>query len=230
MQGAESPNTTYRGYRSQVHTPIKLIIWGCGGHAREVNLLCEQIGHEVIGFIDERPEMKGAIVDDIPVLGDIGDIIEMRNEVEVVCAGVGDPALKKRFAEKTVSAGFKLAETLIHPSVYISKRNRLGIGSVICAGSLLTVGIQIGDFVIINRITNIGHDVVISDFATISPGVNVSGNVTIGEGAYIGTGASIREKVRVGAWSVIGGGAFVNCDVPDKTLYAGVPAVFKKIL
>jgi hypothetical protein len=22
MQGAESPNTTYRGYRSQVHTPI----------------------------------------------------------------------------------------------------------------------------------------------------------------------------------------------------------------
>lgn len=206
----------------------KLVIWGCGGHAREVNLLCEQIGHEVIGFLDERPEMKGLIVDGIPVLGDSEDIIELCGEIEVVCAGVGDPALKKRFAEKSINSGFRIAGPLIHPSIYVSKMNRLGISSVICAGSVLTVNIQIGNFVIINRITNVGHDVVIGDFATVAPGVNISGNVSIGEGAYIGTGTSIREKVRVGAWAIIGGGAFVNCDIPGKTLYAGVPAIFKK--
>jgi sugar O-acyltransferase (sialic acid O-acetyltransferase NeuD family) len=208
----------------------KLVIWGCGGQAREINLLCEQIGYEIIGFLDERPEMKGLIVDGIPVLGDIEDIIELREDIEVVCAGVGDPVLRKRFAEKSINFGFRIAGPLIHPSIYVSKLNRLGIGSVICAGSVLTVNIQIGNFVIINRIANVGHDVVIGDFATVAPGVNISGNVSIGDGVYIGTGTSIIEKVRVGAWSIIGGGAFVNCDVPDKVMYAGVPAVFKKKL
>ena len=77
-----------------------LIIWGCGGHAREVNHLCDQIGIEVAGFLDERPEMKGEIVDDFPVLGDIGDISFPRDGVHVTCAGVGDPALKKKFGRR----------------------------------------------------------------------------------------------------------------------------------
>jgi sugar O-acyltransferase (sialic acid O-acetyltransferase NeuD family) len=207
-----------------------IVIWGCGGHAREVNHLCEQLGYEVIGFLDERSEMKGKIVDDVPVLGDLKDIIHLQDKVEIVCAGVGSPVLKKRFVEKSRKAGFKLANTLVHPSVYISKRNYIGIGSIICEGSILTTNVYIGNFVIINRSVNISHDNIIKDYVTISPGVNIAGNVTIEEGAYLGIGASIREKITVGAWSVIGGGAFVKEDVPMKTLYAGVPAHFKKNL
>jgi acetyltransferase-like isoleucine patch superfamily enzyme len=71
---------------------------------------------------------------------------------------------------------------------------------------------------------------VVKDLATLSPGVNVSGNVTIGEGCFIGTGASIREKLTIGAWSVVGGGAFVAGHVPERVLYVGVPAAFKKAL
>jgi hypothetical protein len=40
----------------------KLVIWGCGGHGREVLSLCEDLGFEVVGFLDERPEMKGRVV------------------------------------------------------------------------------------------------------------------------------------------------------------------------
>ncbi len=206
----------------------KLIIWGCGGQARELILLCEQIGLEVIGFLDERPDMKGKVIDDVPVLGDIEDIGEMRGMVKIVCAGVGDPELKKRFSMKTIRAGFDLAEPLVHPSVYISKRNSIGMGSVICDGTTLTINVRIGSHVIINRGCNIGHDTTIGDFTTISPGVNISGNVTIEEGVFFGTGASASEKLHIGAWSIIGGGAFVNNDVKAEALFAGVPAVFKK--
>ena len=104
----------------------KLVIWGCGGFAREVNHLCEQRGDTVAGFLDERPEMKGHVVDGLPVLGDISDIADQREEVKVVCAGVGDPALKARFAEKTLKAGFVFAGPLLHPSVYMSSRNSVG--------------------------------------------------------------------------------------------------------
>lgn len=206
------------------------MIWGCGGHAREVNFLCEQIGQDVIGFLDERFQMKGAIVDDVPVLGDIDDIKDLLGKVDIICTGVGDPALRRRFFQKTRKAGFDLAEALIHPSVSISKSTHIGKNSIVCEGVVLTVNIKIGEFVIINRSTTIGHDTIIGDYVTVSPGVNISGNVKIGDGAYIGTGTSIREKVKIGDWSVVGGGAFVKDDVPEKTLYAGVPAILKKLL
>ncbi len=206
----------------------RLVIWGCGGHAREVHWLCEQLGYEVAGFLDERPEMKGRIVNDIPVLGDLPDITALHGLVDVVCGGVGDPALRRRLVRKTLEAGFQPAGSLIHPSVTISKRNRIGTGCVICEGCILTVNIDIGNYVVINRSANISHDSVIGDYATIAPGANIAGNVTIGEGAYIGIGASIREKRTIGNEAVIGGGAFVKDDVPARTLAAGVPAQIKK--
>ncbi|WLD93014.1 acetyltransferase [Alkalihalobacillus sp. AL-G] len=208
----------------------KLILWGCGGHAREVSHLCEQIGLEIIGYLDERKEMKGKIVNDLPVLGDIDDILNLRGRVKIVCSSVGSPTLKERFVKKTLEYGFDFSDPIIHPNVYISKRNVIGKGSIICEGVILTVNIEIGDFVIVNRKVTIGHDCNIGDYSTVSPGVNISGNIKIGEKAYIGTGASVREKITIGKSALIGGGAFVKDDVPNNTLFAGVPAVFQRIV
>lgn len=184
----------------------------------------------MVGFLDERPEWKGQIVNGVPVLGDLPDILLLQDRVKIVCSGVGDPSLKKRLVKKTREFGFQFADTLVHPSIFISKRNDVGIGSIICEGTILTTNIVIKDFVIINRRVNISHDNRIEDYVTIAPGVNIAGNVTIQEGAYIGIGTSIREKITIGSWTVIGGGAFVKEDIPERTMYAGVPAKFKKRL
>lgn len=206
----------------------RLVIWGCGGMAREVNLLCERRGDHVVGFLDERPEMKGQIVDDLPVLGDISDIAGQRSEVSVLCAGVGEPALRKRLADRTTGAGFNIAGPLLDPGVYLSNRSSIGAGSIVCDGAVMTVNVHIGAHVIVNRLATIGHDSIIEDFVTVSPGVNISGNVVLEEGAFIGTGASIRERTRVGAWAVVAGGAFVKDEVPERSMVAGVPAIVKK--
>jgi sugar O-acyltransferase (sialic acid O-acetyltransferase NeuD family) len=215
----------------------KLVIWGAGGHAREVNFLCEQLGRTVIGFLDERPFMKGTIVDDLPVIGDIHDVIPFLHshgmsvdDIDIVVAGVGDPPLKKHFLEKTIAHQFSIAGPLIHPKVFVSGRNKIGHGVIICEGVTMTVNITLGDFTVVNRTTTLGHDVMTGEHVTISPGVNISGNVSIRTGSFIGTGASVREKLTIGAWSVIGGGSFVATNVPDRTLYAGVPAILKKHL
>ncbi|AET60679.1 acetyltransferase [Paenibacillus terrae] len=208
----------------------KIVIWGSGGHAREINWLCEELGVQVVGFLDERPEMKGHVVDGVPVLGTLADIEVLKHEVELLCAGVGDPALKKRFVYNTIRSGFRIASSLIHPHVRLSQRNIIGEGSMIFEGSVLSDNIKIGNHVIINRSVTISHDAVIGDYVTISPGVNLAGNVTINDGAYIGIGASVREKRHIGCWSMIGGGAFVKDDIPEFTMAAGVPAVVKKRL
>ena len=215
----------------------KLIIFGAGGFAREVQLLCEDLGLEVVGFLDERPEMKGKIVNGIPILGDISDVDHylsvsrlVRSEVEIVCAGVGDPALKQKFVKKTLHSGYKIAQTLVHPDVRVSKWNTLGQGSIICQGTVLTVNITVGDFVIINQNCSLGHGDTIMDYVTVSPGANISGMVTIGVGTFIGTGVGIRENISIGEWCVIGGNAFVKDSVPNRSLFAGVPAVMKKAI
>lgn len=207
-----------------------IVIWGCGGFAREVAMLAEQVGLEVIAFLDERPEMKGEVIDGIRVAGTLDDIRDLRSSVSIVSAGVGNPALKQRFAAATEEAGFRHCEPIVHPHVYVSRHSSIGPGSVVCAGVVLTVNVRIGSHVIVNLCSTIGHDVRIGDFATISPGVNISGNVELEERTYLGTNAAVRERVRVGAGSVIGGGAFVRDDVPANSLYAGVPAELKKRL
>lgn len=205
-----------------------LMIWGCGGMAREVNHLCEQRGDRVLGFLDERPEMKGLIIDDVRVFGGLEDIVSLRDEIHIVCAGVGDPKLKRHFAEKTRAAGFRISSALLHPAVYLSHRSFVAEGAVLCEGVVVTVNIRVGPHVVLNRNSTVGHDVTIGEYSTISPGVNISGNIDIGKHCFIGTGASIREKTQIGDGAIVGGGAFVMEDVPSNCMVAGVPATVRK--
>jgi len=176
----------------------KLVIWGSGGHAREINWLCEELDVQVVGFLDERPEVKGQLVDGVPILGTLVDIERLKAEVELVCAGVGDTSLKKRFTRETIRSGFRIASPLIHPHVRISQSNHIGEGSMIFQGSILSGNIRIGQHVIINQGVSISHDGIINDFVTVAPGVYIAGNVTIDEGAYVGIAASIRENRHIG--------------------------------
>ncbi|MEB3100430.1 acetyltransferase [Ferviditalea candida] len=206
----------------------ELVIWGSGGHARVVKQLCEQLGYRILGFLDERAEMKGRIVEQIPVLGDLGDISCLSESVQIVCCGVGEPALRRRLAVKTQQSGFQIAPPLVHPSAHYPEGCKVGAGSIVLEHSVLSSGCKIGEFVIVNALAFIGHDTVIEDYATISPGASIGGDVRIGRGSFVGIGASVREKVSIGDHSVIGGGSYVMNDVPDRVLMAGVPAVFKK--
>ena len=193
-------------------------------------MLCAQIGVAVTGFLDERPEMKGRVVDGVRVLGTLSDVTHLRGQVSIICAGVGDPTLKRRFAEMTTNAGFTFANPIVHPAVQVSPRNSVGEGSVICAGVVMTVNVNIGRHVIVNLNATLGHDSSLGDYVTISPCASISGRVTVEEGANLGVNCSVREGIRVGKWSVVGGGAFVRQDVLPRTMWAGVPATLKKTL
>ncbi len=50
------------------------------------------------------------------------------------------------------------------------------------------------------------------------------GPIIIGAGSWIGVGARIVGRVRIGRNSVVGANAFVNRDVPDYCVVAGIPA------
>lgn len=106
--------------------------------------------------------------------------------------------------------------------------NKIGKGSIICSGSILTTNISLGNFVHCNINTTIGHDTKIGNFSTISPGVNISGNCNINDFVYIGTNSSIKENVSICKNVIIGLNSGVIKNINNPGLYLGTPAIENK--
>ncbi len=205
-----------------------LIIIGASGFAREVAWLVERINMSsptwnLLGFVENDPELLGKIVNGYPVLGR-DEELATHPDAYTVCA-VGAAKVRRRIIDKvkSLSPSQKYA-TLIDPSVEKSALVKIGEGSIICAHCLLTVNIEIGSHVIINLDCTVGHDAIIEDFVTVYPSANISGITRIGEGSELGTGMQIIQGKTVGRNSIIGAGAVVVKDIPENCVAVGAPA------
>lgn len=136
---------------------------------------------------------------------------------------IGDPIIKKKVANRLDGSKNKYP-VLIHPSVICSDKVSFGEGTIVCAGNIITVDIEIGKHVIINLDCTIGHDASIGDYSTILPSVNISGFVKTGECVSVGTGTAIIQGISIGVNTVIGAGAVVVKDIPANCTAVGSPA------
>jgi sugar O-acyltransferase (sialic acid O-acetyltransferase NeuD family) len=204
-----------------------IAVYGSGGSAREVAWLAEDCGRRVVCFIDDDASRTGRIVNDIPVVS-CREAAERFPDAQIA-AGIGSPAARESVVGNAVRHGFAFA-TLIHPRVERSRRIAMGSGVVICAGSVLTTDIALGDHVQINVDCTIAHDVELHDFATLAPGVHVAGNVTVGRGVWVGTGATIingtpAHRLTIHEGAIVGAGACVTKSVEAGVTVVGVPAM-----
>lgn len=209
----------------------QIAIYGGGGFAREVAWLVEACNqgdeaYKVTCFIDDNEAAQGRILNGIPVIS--LDAACKRFPQARVVGAVGSPRTREILMNKAANAGLDF-ETIIHPRVERSRWIDIGIGTVICAGNILTTNIVLGKHVQINLDCTIGHDVVIGDYTSLAPGVHVSGWVHFGRRAYVGTGAVIINGVQdnpiiIGDDVVIGAGACVTKSVPAGITVVGVPA------
>ena len=206
-----------------------LYIIGAGGFGREVAWIVERINSikptwNLKGFIDDNETLWGSTEGEYHVFGGC-EYLSALEDVYVVCA-VGSSNVRKKIIEKLKDTSVKFA-TLVDSSVLYSNSVKIGEGAIVCAGTIITVDVNIGDHVIVNLDCTIGHDAVIDDFVTIYPSVNVSGNVLIGECSELGTGTQIIQGKKVISNTIIGAGAIVVKDCLESGTYVGSPA--KKI-
>lgn len=138
-----------------------------------------------------------------------------------VVVAIGDPALRKSYIEKLPAK--TTFQTVIHPSVVLSKWIEMDEGVIIMAGCVLTCNIKIGKHVHLNRHTTIGHDCVLSDYFTTAPAAVVSGNCRFGEVVYLGTNACVKQGVSITDNVTIGMGAVVTKSVDQAGTYIGNP-------
>lgn len=201
-------------------------IVGAGGFGKETLVMINQINAinpqwHAIGFYDDGIA-AGSTVAGLPVLGKLDALKRVDQELAIVVA-VGDPKVKRSVVERIQQSNLYFP-TLIHPVATIGENIKAGAGCIITAGCRLTIDITLGDFVLLNLNTTVGHDVHIGSFTSVMPGVHLSGYVQVGEEILIGTGASVLQHVNIGNRSVVGAGAVVNKNVEPNRTVAGVPA------
>ena len=205
---------------------MKLFIYCCGGLGREIYELAKTINisnkkWETIEFIDDK--FSGETVNRAKVYS-LEEVMKNNNEneYEVVIAS-GEPFLKEKIYNNLKEKKIKLA-ILIHPKIHVSEFVKIGEGSILTEGTIMTTNINIGKCVLVNINCTLGHDVKISDFSTVSPNCNLSGNVTINEMTYIGTATSVRDEVTIGSQSIVGIGSIVTKNIESGVVAYGNPA------
>lgn len=210
-----------------------LVIIGAGGFGREVKWLVERINRDadsrtgekrwnICGFADDGVPVQ-AELEGLPVLGGCEWLAEQKKPLAVVCA-VGSAKSRRKIIKKIKENKNLYFPNLLDPSVLMSESVQMGGGNIICAGTILTVDICMGDFCILNLDCTIGHDVKLGDFVTLYPSVNLSGNVTVGQETELGTGSHVIQGIKIGEQTIIGAGTVVIRDLPGECTAVGNPA------
>ena len=205
-----------------MHHKNKKNIWiyGAGGMGKETLWLINDIvtnEFHVSGFIDDYKKESRF---------ENHQLVKQADSNDTCVIAIADTQIRKNISVQDNMLNYV---NIIHPNVKMNNKVSIGKGNIFCYGTVFTVNIKIGNHVIINIDSIVGHDVIIEDYVSIMFGVKVSGNVTIQEGTFIGSGAVILPNVSIGKWCKIGAGAVVTRDVPDGKTYVGIPAVELKI-
>lgn len=205
--------------------PTAIVVFGGGGHGKTLVELVQSLGcYHVIGVIDDALP-AGARVVGVPVLGGpelLSGLYQrgVRLAVNGV-GGIGNPAIRVNIFDQLAAAGF-VCPAIVHPTACVEPSAELEPGVQVLAQSYVGSDSRVGFGTVVNAGVILSHDCRIGRVVNLSPGAMLAGNVTVGDYAQIGMGATINLHITVGRQARIGNGATIKADVPEEgRVYAG---------
>lgn len=207
---------------------MKNYIIGTSGFAKEIeNILFDNSPSCEVFFVSENS--NDTFNKKINSREVISEKLFLDIKEEILCyIAVGNPIIKNKIYNKLKqNSNISFPNLISRRAIFDSRFSKMGFGNILCQGTIITINVEIGNFVTLNLNSTVGHDTVLKNFITVSPGVNISGNVSVGNQCYLGTNSCILEKLSLIDNSIIGAGCVVNKTILEKGTYVGVPA--KKI-
>lgn len=186
----------------------KVLLIGCGGHAKSVIDVVESSKNWQIGGLVGLEKEIGNKVLGYEVLCSDNELNEMRKlfDFAFVSVGkIGDCTKRNIIFENLNFYNFQIPN-LISRKAYISSHASLGQGSFVGHGVIVNSDVKIGANCIINSNALIEHDVEIGKNCHISTGVIINGGCKIGENSFIGSGTILRESLKIPQDSTISAG------------------------
>jgi len=206
---------------------MKAVLIGAGGHARVVLEAARAQGLEVVAIIDDKPNLKGTMIDSVPIVGAEDELDRLHvHGVDSAILGVGsiEATTRRQYLYERLAAKWFSFPVVQHPSSVVAHSVRLGPATVVLAGAIINPSASIGCNVIVNTASLIEHDCIVEDHVHVSPGALLAGGARIGTRSHVGIGAVVIQGVQIGADVTIGAGAVVLRDVATGLRVAGVPA------
>lgn len=193
-----------------------IILYGASGHGKVIIDILESNSLKVELIIDDNPKTQEIL--GVPIINTNDFNFELITNLII---SIGDNKVRKKISNSLYDVNYL---SINHPNAIVSKYSKIGIGTVVMAGTIINANSTIGNHCILNTGSIIEHDCNIEDFVHVSPGASLAGNVSIGEGSHIGIGACVIQSVKIGKWVTIGAGAVVLNNIPDYATAVGNPA------
>lgn len=174
------------------------------------------------GFLDDDISKRGNLYYDLPVIGQIDDILESEESIAVAIA-IASPLVKQKIVARLRMNKLINFPSFIYPDVWLGRNTRIQEGCIIYPGVKINYESLVSEFSTINMNVAIGHNCTVGRCSTISPGVNLGGGTEIGECSFVGIGASTIQGIKIGNKATVGGMTMVLRDVPEETTVVGNP-------
>jgi sugar O-acyltransferase (sialic acid O-acetyltransferase NeuD family) len=198
-----------------------LFIVGAGGFGREAVWTVERINAasiqpvwRIVGFADDDPSRASGNFEGYDLLGSVEQASKDHPGASVFIA-IGDNAARRSIYARLRGHDFPC---LIDPAAQVSPTTEFRHGTYVAVGAVVSVGTEIGKFVIINARSAVGHDSSVGDFSNIAPGVSLSGHSVIGEDVFMGTNSCTAPGMKVGDGASVACGTPVLADVAPGTV------------
>lgn len=192
----------------------KLVIIGASGHGKVIADIAVRNGYDEIVFLDDNDTIKECA--GFPVVGKTNEANNIEGDKMVA---IGNAKIRERIQGELANIAI-----LIHPAAVISRKVKIGEGTVIMAGAVINSDAFIGKGCIINTGASVDHDCKIADFVHVSVGAHVAGTCSIGKRTWIGAGATVINNINICGDCIIGAGAVVVKNIEKQGTYIGVPA------
>lgn len=210
----------------------KIVLIGCGGHAKSVVDSIEAQGkYEIIGFIAEKID-NDFEYRSYRIIGTDADLVALYDrgiKNAAVCIGyMGKGNVRKKLYDTLKRIGYTLP-VIIDPTSTLAKDVLIEEGTFIGKNSIINSNVNVGKMVIVNTGAIIEHDCIIDDYTHIAVNAAICGCSQIGQSCLIGAGATVIQEVKIGDNTMLGAGSVATGDIEAMQIAVGVPAKSIKI-
>lgn len=204
-----------------------IILFGGGTHVSYcIDIIEKEKKYNIVGITDPFLPISTEIMG-YKVIGKQEELEELITEykIEGGIITIGDNWTRKKVLDiiLNIVPHFTFFST-IHPSVILGKNVKIGRGTVMMAGCIVSPNTSIGEFCFFATRAILEHDSFMGDFSSISAGSVTGGKVVIKKYAAITLGVTVLDRVTIGENTVVGSGSVVIKDLPDNVIAYGNPA------
>lgn len=159
-----------------------IVLYGGGGHGRDIAHDLTEQGHRVLGFYDDDPDRRNH---------------PLTFNTPMIC-GANNPAVRKRIYQNHPGVAWLNRGVWVHATAYVGPGVELGRHVHVNANTFLT-RCRIGKFTTISPGVTICGDVTIGSGCLIGAGATVKNFVRIGNDVTVGAGAVVVDHIPDGA-------------------------------